>query len=285
MTTKPGVLYSEIASQMQTFDLILFKGGDFVSKTIAQIEDAYTGVNDFTHAGMVIRAKDLEKFSPLWRPGDDTVYVFESTASGKLVDGVQSVADNRGHLGVQLRDMAQVVRHYDIKPITRMAWLPLQDSIRSKIPPHMVNTVLDRYMFTSYDASCIDLAAAASPLVRKMRDCWLFRKIRNCFCCLFCCGAQPNTWLFCSELCAQIYKDIGVFPQSLVPADVMPVDFLPEETTPILAAASTEPAVVIKTVDTDHQVPWVFKTVVRFHSEPPFRPKSSVSDVDSLPLL
>jgi hypothetical protein len=266
MAAKPGVAFGDISGQIQTFDLILFRGGDFVSGAIADIEEAYVGVRDFTHSGIAVRAKDISKTSDLWRSGDDTLYVFESTASGQLVDGVSAVTDRRGHLGVQLRDMSQVVKHYDVKPITRMAWLPLQETVRSAIPPRIVDSVLERYMNVTYAVSCIDLAAAASPLVRKVRDCWLFRKARSVFCRFCCCGAQPNTWLFCSELCAQIYKDIGVFPDSLVPADVMPVDFLPEETSPLLASSSTTAR---NTVDSDHQVPWVFRDVIRFHATPP----------------
>jgi hypothetical protein len=271
MTVKPGVPYSEISDRVQTFDLIMFRGGDFVSGAIAEIEQAYVGVKDFTHVGMAIRSRDLDSSSPLWHPGDGMLYVFESTASGKLVDGVPAVTDRGGHLGVQLRDMAQVAKHYDAKPITRMAWMPLQDSVRARIPPRIVDEILNRYMYVTYDASFVDLAAAASPLARKIRDCWLFRKIRSIFCKCCCCGAQPNTWLFCSELCAQIYKDIGVFPDGLVTADVMPVDFLPMETSPLLVASSSEPPVSGKTVDADHQVPWVFKDVIRFRSNPPLQ--------------
>jgi hypothetical protein len=269
MAEKPGVPYSEIANLVQTFDLILFRGGDFVSGVIAEVEEAYVGVKDFTHVGIAIRARDFDASSELWRPGDDTLYIFESTASGKMVDGVPAITDGRGHLGAQVRDMARVAKHYDIKSVTRMAWMPLQDSFRDKISPHVIDDIVNSYMYTAYNASCIGLTAAASPLVRNIRDCWLFRKIRSAFCKYCCCGARPNTWLFCSEMVAQIYKDIGVFPDSVVPADVMPVDFLPEETTPLLTNA--EANTVRITVDADHQVPWVFRTLVRFHANPPVR--------------
>lgn len=280
MSTKPGVPFGEIANKVQTFDLFLFRGGDFVSGAIADVEEACVGVRDFTHAGIAIRAKDFYMTSPLWRPGDDTLYVFESTASGKFVDGVNSVVDNKGHLGVQLRDMARVVDHYDNSPTTRMAWMPLQDSVRAHIDVRIANVVVEKYMRTSYDASCVNLVAAASPFARKIRDSRLFRKIRSALCKYCCCGSQPDTWLFCSELCAQIYKDIGVFPDSVVSADVMPVDFMPEEKAPLLAEGSSSPssssssssspkmttAYTGKTVDADHQVPWIFKNVIRFHA-------------------
>jgi hypothetical protein len=286
MSSKPGVPYREICDQIQTFDLILFRGGDFVSGAISRVESVTTGVDDFTHVGIAIRAQSISELSDLWRPGNDTLYIFESTASGKLVDGVSAVTDGRGHLGAQVRDMAQVAKHYDAGATTRMAWMPLQDSIRAKIDPRAINAILDKYMYTAYNASCVSLAAAASPILRKIRDSWVFRKIRSILYRYFCCGAQPNTWLFCSELCAHIYRDIGVFPDSVIPADVMPVDFLPEETTPFLVPAATSSAEEEKppkasdrmTVDVDHQVPWVFGTLVRFHADPP----KSINTVDDL---
>jgi hypothetical protein len=266
---KPGVPYSEVAHLIQSFDLFLFRGGDFVSDAIAGVEQAYVGVSDFTHVGIAIRARDLDPSSDLWRPGDDTLYIFESTASGKMADGVPAV-DGRGHLGAQLRDMARVTKHYDAGHKTRIAWMPLQDAFRDAIPLHAVDGIVERYMYREYNASCVGLAAAASPMIRHVRDCWLFRKIRSALCMYCCCGARPNTWLFCSEMVAQIYKDVGVFPDAVVPADVMPVDFLPEETTPLLTAAGSDAARII-TVDADHQVPWVFRTLVRFHADPPAR--------------
>jgi hypothetical protein len=274
--TKPGIPFDEISARIRTFDLILFRGSDFVSKAIAEIENAYSGVNDFTHVGIAIRARDIDELSPLWRSETDALYIFESTASGALVDGCAAVTDHRGHLGVQLRNLPQVVKHYDAKPATRMAWMPLQESVRAQIPPHAVDAVLNRYMYVAYNASCIGLLAAAFPLVRRVRDCWAFRKLRNLFCRCCCCGARPNTWLFCSELCAQIYKDIGVFPRGVESADVLPVDFLPAETTPILTASSSEQKVSGETVDTDNQVPWVFGTLIRFRAAlPPPRIESA----------
>lgn len=267
MAQKPGVPYADIRDKMLSYDLLLFRGGDMAANAIAKVEESYVGVNDFTHVGMVVRGRDLPLTSPLRNAGPARLYVFESTASGDWCDdSVPSAVDNRGHLGVQLRDLDLVVRSYD-KPVhTRMAWMSLQSALRPRPDPLILQEELDKYMFRPYAASFVDLAAAASPAMRYLRDNWLFRKVRSGLCWM-CCMSNPSTWLFCSELCAQIYKDVGVFPQTVVPADVMPVDFLPLETTPLLTPRSPEEPILGQTVDADHQVPWVYDGLVRFHAD------------------
>jgi hypothetical protein len=143
-----------------------------------------------------------------------------------------------------------------------------------------------------YDASCINLAAAAFPILRWIRDHPCLRKFRDAFSRAFCCGSRPSTWLFCSELVAQIYVLLGVFPESVNPADVIPTDFLPayfvspsqmnavEPSTSASASASvkviTEKTKLCcccrkgkksngQTKDTDSKIPWVCADVVRYH--------------------
>ena len=224
---KPGVPFSFIKSTINTYDIILFRGSDFVSDAIADVEQVYAGIKDFTHAGMAIRPRDLPPGSIYRSEGDQNkIYVFESTASGASIDGVPSVIDHKGHLGVQLRDLSQVVLEYDKNKHSRMAWLPLLEEFRPATNPFVVEATLTRYMGIRYDVSCVDLCAVVSPYMRYLRDCWLFRCVRNALCMCLCC-AKPDTWLFCSELCAQIYIDLGIFSHSVVPADILPVDFLP----------------------------------------------------------
>ena len=125
---KPGCPYWEIREKMTTFDLLLFRGTDFVSNAIARVEAFEDGrqvrdIANFTHAGLVIRGRDL--MPPItveeahWLCMDG-VYVLESTMSGKLADGCYDV-NGKTHLGVQLRNLDDVVMHYDAKPAARLA--------------------------------------------------------------------------------------------------------------------------------------------------------------------
>ena len=253
MATKPGVNYSEIRANLKTYDIIGFRGSDFVADAISSTERESVGENYITHVGMVIRARDLPRDSPQYDA--DKVYVLESTASGakdnilaQFVGSVPSVIDGKGHLGVQLRDLDVLVPQYDAPDRARLLWLPLKNSAPH---PAMVQAILDKYLGVFYDASPVNLASAVNPRLRKCRDNCLFKALRDCFC-ICVCGTRPSKWLFCSELVAQIYVDIGVFPRNTVnPSDVLPVDFLPRD--------------AMTTMDADGKVPQVFGVPVKFH--------------------
>lgn len=259
---KPGVPFRMIRGSIQTGDLILFKGGELVSAVIAEIEEHYNGVDSFSHAGMAILAKDLPADSILRRPDDnDKLYIIESTGSGRWIDGVPAVTDNKGHLGVQLRDLDLVVESYDTNPKTRMAWLPLQKPAMDTVSSQKLDATVIKYIGQVYDCDCVSLFAAAIPCMRCVRDSWTFRHLRGAFCCLCCCGSKPSSWLFCSELVSQIYIDWGIFPDTVAPEDVLPTDFLPKG---FETPGATETSTLV-TADADKQVPWVFKGVHRYH--------------------
>jgi len=260
---KPGVLYNSIRDKMKTGDTLLFRGHGVVSDAILNIEKYYDGIDAFSHAGMVVWAKDLPAVSSVRRPGDnDSVYVLESTASGSWTDGVPSIMDGKGHIGVQLRNLDLVVEAYDANPETRLAWLPLQERMKPIISQQQIDATITRYLNTSYDGNCLDLSAAAVPFMRFVRDNRCVRHFRNFMYHIFCCGAHPDTWLFCSELVAQIYVDWEIFPTTVIPADVMPTDFLPAN---FESSKETTGLLKTETADSDHQVPWVFVNVTRFH--------------------
>lgn len=254
---KPGANYSEIRASLKTYDIIGFRGGDFVADTISNLEKKYTSENYITHVGMIIRACDMLPASPLFHI--DKIYILESTASGaadnilaQFVGTVPSVIDGKGHLGVQLRDMDVLVPQYDAPEKTRLLWLPLKDEIRIAPNPATIQAILNKYLGIFYDASPIDLAAAVNPHMRKFRDNCLFKSLRDCFCGCFC-GTRPSEWMFCSELVAQIYVNIGIFGHNVNPSDVLPVDFLPRDAT--------------TTMDADGKVPQIFNTPVQFHKD------------------
>lgn len=269
---KPGVPFRTIRNSIRTGDTLLFRGSDAVSDAITEVEQHYDGVDSFSHSGMAMWASDFPATSVVRRPGDQgRLYVLESTASGRFIDGVPAITDDRGHLGVQLRDLDMVVDAYDANPKTRLAWLPLQDARRPAISQQALDATVCKYLGTAYDASCIDMSAAAIPLMRMVRDNRCIRCLRDKLCGLCCCGARPSSWLFCSELVASIYVDWGVFPETVVPGNVMPTDFLPKgfdasETSALVAQSQVPSAAIIETVDSDKQVPWVFREVVRYHS-------------------
>lgn len=268
--SKPGESYNTIKALMRTFDLLLFKGPDIISGAISKIQklDIGTRAPDFTHVGCVILGSDL---MPLARVEEqnwlkpDSIYVFESTMSGKLTDGVTDVTDH-ARFGVQLRPLDEVVELYDAPERSRLAWAPLKKEIRDKVDSKLARFEYEKYKGLRYDASAVDLAAAVNFCgARCLRDCFLFQKLRDFCCC--CCSEKrfdyspasdkrdndPSKWQFCSELVANIYKDIGIFPENIKADNVIPCDFICDPDNPG------------STFDADKQVPMVCMPYVRYH--------------------
>ena len=267
---KPGSPYAVIKPLLRTYDLLLFRGTDAVSNIIARIEAHEDGkkkvkqVADFTHVGVVIRGEDL---LPIKDPSEekwlkaDAVYVLESTMSGDLADGCMDV-HGETHLGCQLRNLDEVVEHYDKRPKARLAWCSIMD--RSKLSPakETVRAEYEKYRGYSYDLSVIDLAACAFKPIRHIRDNTVFEHLRDAVC-RFMYGKHRadnagddnivSKWQFCSEMAANIYKDIGLFPSTVNPSNAMPADFV------------TDPSDSTKTLDKDKEIPAVFSNPMRYH--------------------
>ena len=257
LNTKDGVSYAEIRPQLKSGDLIFFHGGDGVSSLISRIEKKVCGRGDYTHVGMVI----LSTTFPVGHPyrlsnlsGKDTTtvpYVFESTESGPLSDGVYNVS-GRSFLGVQLRRLDEVVEAYNASPNTKIAWGQLRSNdgtlndcdlnggyINLMDPSSVISKdrraslsdrraslsdrdqdlfhIYRKYDGVRYDLNLIDLLSSVYPKVRKLRT---FRR-------KYCCCRSVENWLFCSELVARIYVDLGILPDIIVCDDIVPVDFLP----------------------------------------------------------
>lgn len=265
---KEFVDYASIRNQMRSLDLILFRGSNIVSKAIIKIESLEDCVDaQYSHSGICIEGRHLlpcvRKEEEEWLRADG-LYVFESIMSGKLNDGVLDV-DGHSHLAVQLRQMDDVVKVTATEECG-MSWCPLKESIRPKDDPELaakVRTIYDRYLGLTYDVSVIDLAGATSSSTsRWIRDCSFFRWFRDVVYGITV-GTEraidgdqlpkdnkPSRWQFCSELVANIYRDIGIVPKTVEPQDVMPQDFVPKPDGK-------------ETYDADKQVPVLFERIVR----------------------
>jgi len=224
--SKTGVAYSRIRNQMETFDMIFFRGSEPVSNFISWLQKKLHHNQDvagsFTHVGMIIKGDHFPWCSPYYAPGK--IYVFESTQSGLLGDGSFDV-NSKSHLGVQLRDLDKVAETYDSTPNSKMAW----GKMRQELRPNVLNCQLQlmkmmrKYNGLRYDASFIDLTSALWPFMRGIRR--FKNHIFDKCCCLFP-GLNQKNWIFCSELVAHIYRDFGILSQHVNPENVLPCDFL-----------------------------------------------------------
>ena len=221
---KRGALYTNMKSQMKPLDLLLFKGDCFISKLIGNMEqiDVSTLKNDiFTHAGMVITSEIINE--PLLAPGE--LYVFESTMSGKLGGNVGDIY-GQTILGVQIRHLDEVMASYDQPNETAIAWCPLInnpfDDPTQKPELHQQMTLIYQQIHDRvWDMNCWDLLSALYSFMRPCRSC-----VDKTF--------HTSNWLFCSEMVALVYQKIGLFPAEVIPANVIPTDFIiPRESDPL----------------------------------------------------
>lgn len=270
--SKPGVPYASLKDQMHTFDLLLFRGTDSISSAVMRVEKAKTGCGDYSHVGLVVRGTDLmpaKEGEEKWL-NPNSIYVFESTVSGNLADGCPDV-HGESHVGVQLRALDDVVAAYDKPADACLAWCSLLDDKRTPCivddaeRAKVCRIAYEKYRGLRYDMSAVDLAACAFPSMRRIRNSKAFSRVRDAISRVLysskrASGAEGNDndiiskWQFCSELAANIYKDLGVLAESVEPQDVMPIDFLTRADDPLT------------TYDADKQIPVLFKPAERFYA-------------------
>ena len=219
------VIYKEIKDTLKDLDLVLFRGGEFVSNAIAWLEafaihrpnitDYVIAPDAFTHCGIVLSRElvDDDRLDP------DKLYIFESTMSGPLNDNVLNI-DGKAFLGVQIRELDSVVTEYNASPGTRVAFAHLNRRLLHDVWGDSQETLstqltdlVHRYEGVRYDANPISLISTIFNLFRICR-----RVAENL--------AGTEDWLFCSELVAVIYKALGLFPASVEPKNVVPMDFI-----------------------------------------------------------
>jgi hypothetical protein len=238
--------YASIRDRVKTGHIFFFKGGEVISRSIARVQRTVTGrreAQEYTHVGIVILSDDFPIGHPyrLWcskEQKDYAVipYIFESTQSGPLGDGVSNV-DGKAFLGTQLRRLDDVVYNYErMSPECRLGWGQLSVEL-TRQQREQVYLSFTEYVGIPYPISLLEIASTAIPRLR-----WLRRIARCCF---------SKRRMVCSELVAKVLVECNVLNGTRVhPEDAMPCDFIPV----------TESA----TIDTDAEIPVVIRPVVPF---------------------
>lgn len=221
--SKKGEKYNNFKNKIKPFDLVLFKGGDFISDFIryTQLNNTDTlhnkkynvNSNQFSHVGIVVTKSIL----PISSLENNKLYIWESTMSGDLTDGVPNIL-GESYLGVQLRDLDLVIKNYDLNPYTQIAFASLKNNIYEDIIYNFdisnnFEKLFALYNGIRYDANFLSLYSAVDKDYRYYRD--TFEEILN-----------TENWLFCSELVALVYKEVGIFPEDIDPKNVVPMDFI-----------------------------------------------------------
>jgi hypothetical protein len=192
---------------MKPFDVIGFRGADFVGRGLRQLQRLELGsAADVSHVGLYVDSTVLHSDKVL--PGRR--YILESTCSGPLADGVKNIY-GESFLGVQIRDLDLVLQHCTGQAF----YCPMKKSWRDAYytadqVPHY-NNVVWGVVGTRYDANPVSLVSSLFPALRCLR-----RLAER--------GTQQ--WLFCSEMAAWVLKECGLLPPSVNAKNVVPSDFL-----------------------------------------------------------
>ena len=227
--------YEEIKGSIRSFDLLGFRGGDLISDIITTVESHEMGVSNFSHVGIVVKSDILPSYNLNGieqQLSADNIYVFESTFSYAIpyvTDGVPDVCTDKGMLGVQLRNLDQVIPRYIINDKTKVAWCKLIDNPLDRMDISVIQeqfkTLFESYHGRMYELSAVTLFGSLFPGARKLRKIrntimdkvWSFLGFKS---------ASPADYQFCSELVGNIYSTFGVIDPKFNPQDIVPVDFL-----------------------------------------------------------
>lgn len=215
---KQGSLYSSVKSSLRPLDLLLFSGGEFVSKFIKHVEikqlKQKKGVpvepGAFSHVGLVVTSEILDH--ELVLPGN--IYIWESTMGGALGDGVMNV-EGETFFGVQLRDFDALVPIYDAPNDTNIAVAHLLVNPLDTTPDikKKFTDVFHKYNGVLYDINLLNELGSIFGGCRKIRD--MIEDVIG-----------DDEWLFCSEHVATVYQDMGIFPPTVIPENVVPMDLV-----------------------------------------------------------
>lgn len=211
--------YEEIKETLQPFDLVFFRGADFVSKSIRNLQKLNHTTGEFSHVGMVI-SSDILPCIKNSRPGQ--WFIWESTMSGELNDGIPDAETGEGYFGTQFRSLDAVVAAYSKNPATEVAFASLLNnpihrkadesadvySFRIQNLQKQLRDTYEQFNHRIYDANLVNLIATIVPFCRCLRNC------------------RRNESFFCSELVSIIYKKIGIFPWYLNEEDITPETLL-----------------------------------------------------------
>lgn len=221
----------------RSFDLLAFRGGDFVSDVISNLENTTTGSGEYTHVGMIVKSDVLPSFNHkkgTFVLDPSKIYVLESTFSFKAPgqDGTPDVVSGKGKLGVQLRDLDVLRNRYLKSEKTKIDMYhthnnPLDTDVPLNVIQKKFKKIFEDVYSRKYEMDVLGLAGAMSKHCRFARHAqdvvyntlFDFLGTKNDH-------DNPSGWLFCSELVGKVYVEMGIIKECVNPQDMLPVDFL-----------------------------------------------------------
>lgn len=218
---------AEFIAKVDTLDIMAFVGADFVSDTITDLEQWQTGNGEISHVGVAISNEWLPLIHTDAPPG--TMFVWESTMSGRLNDGVNDAETGGSTFGLQFRRLDDVLRAYSTGK-ARVGVCKLTENPTHALPGEAPEDTEERhkklckalakaykkYHKRGYNYNALDLVSSLFPPLRPVRNVVdaAIERVTN------------KHLLFCSEFAARLYRDLGILSKDVDTRDVVPVDFL-----------------------------------------------------------
>lgn len=206
--------FKAFKSLIRPLDVIAFRGNDPVSDTIIGVEKYIQYAKKlYSHVGIVVNTDIMDIKNGI----KGELYILESTFALDVVD----VESKKPRLGVQIRPLEAVVNSY-LKPSdTKVAYCKLltngADSTRGQInTPYATNTK------SSMSEIREKLVSFKKHIEGASYNFNLIPAIVTC-----CASEKDDTGRFyCSQLVAELYKHIGVFPDTVKCNTISPVELL-----------------------------------------------------------
>lgn len=161
-----------------------------------------------------------------------------------------------------MRKFSDVIDAYDRSKKSVVCWCRLKTEYRQKINNVLLFEIFNNYNGRMYALSFIDLFTCAFPKLR------FLRKLR----------CRKPKWQFCSQLVANIFKELRILSDKVHTENVLPCDFL-------IDSSSSIP----KTYDTDNEIPVLFDsydtiTIMSYPTSASVQNNSEIGST-SLPIL
>lgn len=213
---KTGTKFSEIKQKIRPLDIIVFRGSELVSDTISIVEQIFLGNGEWTHIGIVI-TPELVNFK---NGVAGKLYVWESTMSGKLTDGVMDVETGNFDFGVQIRDLEELIDKFDMPVDSRIGWCQLLKNPLDKkddetsdeyiLRLQQIKDILQKfYIDHGEDLYDFNFMSLLKTVLSKMPKC---------------CGSKHM--LFCSEMVTIIYQMLNIVDKNIDPETIAPVELI-----------------------------------------------------------
>lgn len=229
--------FRDLRSKIQPLDYLLFRGHDLISNTIGCLEQYAIGDGTFTHVEVVVCSELLPDI-PQLQPGK--LYTMASLSSISSSSEAPDVITGKGHFGVQIRDLDQVIDRYMASDhMNLVGWCRNQDNLWLKDPQaarKKMEFIYHEYGNKIYDYSPLNLFSVALRWLRPIRDIFQEVMVEGYWALSTLHIVDPISKeeeqlarMFCSKFAVLVGKATGNIPNDVDPQNVAPIHFLRPE--------------------------------------------------------